>query len=115
MRASIVVCIVVLLSCGRQVPADVLKPAEMEKVLWDYLQVESFVNNFVVKDSLAKPIDTSAVYLQRLYKKHNTTAAEFNRSLRHYAANEDLMRALLDSMNRHYQKPFEQKVKEVAE
>ena len=88
-----------LLSCSGKIPGDVIKPDKMQAVLWDYIQVENFVKTYIAQDTAKRSLDSSAVLLQRVYKKHYVTREEFNKSLKFYASNEDLMQRLLDTMS----------------
>ena len=99
MRYLFFLVVLLFISCSGKIPSDVLKPDKMQQVFWDYMQVENYVKTYIAQDSAKSPADSSAVLLQRVYKKHNITRDEFNKSLKFYAENEDFMQRLLDTMS----------------
>jgi hypothetical protein len=94
------ICIVFLFSCGDKsgVPSGIIKPAKMQKVLFDVLRAEAFVFDFVKKDS-AKNLEAESVKLQQqIFAVHKITKEEFYKSYDFYKKQPDLMQPLLDSM-----------------
>ena len=35
-KAMFLICLLVLMGCGKEIPNDIIQPDEMEKVLYDY-------------------------------------------------------------------------------
>jgi Domain of unknown function (DUF4296) len=92
--------IVFLFSCGDKsgVSSGIIKPAKMQKVLFDVLRAEAFVFDFVKKDSV-KNLEAESVKLQQqIFAVHKVTKEEFYKSYDFYKTHPDLMQPLLDSM-----------------
>ena len=98
--------IVCLYACGgRSIPGDVMKKEKMEKVMWDMLQADDFVREYMVnKDST---LDDTAEYLnmyERVFRMHGTNREEFARSFNYYREHPALMKEVLDSMYNKFQR-----------
>ncbi len=91
---------VTFISCNSKndIPSGILKPAKMQLVLWDVLEADAFVNNFVSKDS-SKVLAIESVKLQKdIFTIHKITKDEFFNSYNFYKANPSLIQPLLDSL-----------------
>jgi hypothetical protein len=94
------ICTVFLFSCGdkNNIPPGIIKPVKMQKVLFDVLRAETFVFDFVKKDSAKKLEAESAKLQQQIFAVHKITKVEFYKSYDFYKTHPDLMQPLLDSM-----------------
>jgi Domain of unknown function (DUF4296) len=100
LKRTTLICIVFLFSCGdkNDFPPGIIKPAKMQKVLFDVLRADAFVFDFVKKDS-AKNLEAESVKLQQqIFAIHKVTKEGFYKSYDFYKAHPDLMQPLLDSM-----------------
>lgn len=70
----------------------------MEDVLWDYVQADIYVKDFVSLDSAKNPEKENAFMQEEIFKKNGITREDYNRSYNYYATHEKLMTALLDSI-----------------
>jgi len=93
---------ILVLSLGsckkKERPDDVMKPDQMQAVLWDVLQANAFVNDFVKKDSGVN-IEQQQVKMQmQVFAKHKITKAYFDKSYDWYTKNPAQMQRMLDTL-----------------
>ncbi len=98
------VFIIITSSCGskNKIPDNVLPKAKMQVVLWDVLQADAFVFNFVTKDSAKKPEAEVAKLQQQIFAVHKVSKENFYSSYAWYLAHPQIMQPLLDSMTGKY-------------
>src|SRR5690242_17640419 len=108
MIRNVFIClfIVSLYACGgRSSPNGVLKKEKMEMVMWDMLQADDFVREYMVnRDST---LDDTAEYInmyERVFRMHGTTREEFDRSFDYYREHPALMKEVMDSMYNKFQR-----------
>ena len=91
-----------MLSCTnrKSVPGDVIEPDSMEVIFRDAIQVDQFATGFLLKDSSKRntKLETRGWY-EEVFKIHQVTREDFERSLAFYQSRPDLMKELLDSMS----------------
>lgn len=92
---------IALLSCSAEdkKKAVILPPSRMEKVVWDIMQVDQYVNAYLSRDSLK---DLNKERLERylkVFQLHKISKEDFNASVKHYASKPDLMKAIFDSLS----------------
>lgn len=93
------VCCVI--SCNRKErPEDVLSEDKMEKVIWDVVQADEFVQNFVLKDSnkINVTAERNKLY-EQVFKLHNTSREQFKKSYDYYVAHPGQVRRIFDSLS----------------
>ena len=99
MRFLIFFSCLFLLACNQnKVPKDVISQTKMESVFWDYVQADIYVKDFVSLDSSKNPVKENALLQEEVFKKHDITREDFNKSYKYYATHEKLMTAILDSI-----------------
>lgn len=92
-----------LSACGNsdRIPSNVLRGEEMEKLLWDMMRADNFVNDFMLHADSTLNKDTESIKLyQRVFAIHETTQDEFRRSLNFYKEHPALFKIILDSLNK---------------
>jgi len=89
-----------LFSCRdkNSVPSGILKPAQMEAVLWDVLLADAFTNDFIKKDTTKRPEVENVKLQQQIFATNKTSKEEFYKSFEYYKAHPDLMQPMLDSL-----------------
>ncbi|MGG9961468.1 DUF4296 domain-containing protein [Ferruginibacter sp. SUN106] len=89
-----------LFSCGskNEIPKGILKPAQMQTVLWDVLRADAFTFNFITKDSSKKTEVENVKLQQQIFAVHKTSRDEFYKSYEFYKTHPELMQTILDSM-----------------
>jgi hypothetical protein len=94
--------LVVFIGCneGDARPPDVLPQARMEKVVWDIIQADEFVQNYVMKDSLRIDVDSARyAFYEQVFSLHGTNRQQFRKSYEYYTANPAVTRTLFDSLS----------------
>lgn len=90
----------VLVSCGKKDKnEDVLPQPRMERVLWDIVQADEFIQAYVLKDS-AK-VDVKAERLkqyEKVFRLHNITREQFVKSYDYYLSHPSKNKVLFDSL-----------------
>ena len=89
-----------IVSCGGdQKPRDVLPESRMETVIWDMVQADEFINNFVLKDS--NKVNVSAERYkayERVFAINNTNREQFKKSYEYYSGRPGFTRKIFDSL-----------------
>ena len=108
MIRNVFIClfIVSLYACGGPgIPKDVMKKDKMELVMWDILQADDFVREYMInRDST---LDDTAEYInmyERVFRMHNTSREEFARSFNYYREHPVLMKEVMDTMYNKFQR-----------
>lgn len=94
------ICAVLLSSCGNKqaLPHGILKPAVMQKVMWDVLRADAFTFDFIKRDSTKKPEAENVKLQQQVFAIHKVSKEDFYKSYNYYKLHPDLMQPILDSM-----------------
>jgi hypothetical protein len=101
-RFLIIIIIWCSASCSNsdRVPSNVLPAEKMEKVLWDMMRADNFVNDFLVRSDSTLNKDSESIKMyQRVFAIHETTQDEFRRSLTFYKEHPTLFKRIFDSLN----------------
>jgi hypothetical protein len=102
MRYFIIACFLFLFqSCLNKdkIPSNVLPPKKMQLILWDMLRADEYISNNVAKDSTLNTKDKSIELYEEVFRIHNITKNEFQKSLDYYQSRPDLLRVILDSIS----------------
>ena len=101
MKPFLILSLLFLLACGEKtnVPKDVLAVPQMTDVLWDMMLADELVANNLPIDTGSVRFDTSIVIYSQIAEAHNTTQAQFKKSLNFYKTRPDLMKVILDTLN----------------
>ena len=83
-----------------QLPHGVLPKEKMQEVLWSMIYAGEFLNAYVLnKDSVDRVAESSKIYGQ-VFQVHHITKEEFDKSYSYYREHPELMKVLLDSLNK---------------
>lgn len=101
MRRLLVIVLVLAAACGKSKKADeILPPEKMEKVIWDMVQADEFMQTFVVKDSNKLDANAERYKLyQQVLQLHNTTKEQFKKSYDYYVARPGENKVIFDSLS----------------
>lgn len=92
-------CLAALVACSSSpVPKNVLKPAVMQKIVPELIQVDEYITNFVTKDSSINLKEKRSILYEQVFKLNGTTKKEFYTSYRYYQQHPDLQKALFDTI-----------------
>lgn len=87
------------ISCSnRPVPKGILAPDSMEKIVYDLLRADEYVNSFVIRDTTQNLKKKRSIIYEQVFKLHNTTRKEFYTSYKYYQQHPDIQKALFDSL-----------------
>ena len=89
---------VIFFACSSgPVPNNIFKPASMQKVVYDLMQVDEYMN--VAKRDSAEDVRAKrSILYEQVFRIHNTTRKEFYSSYKYYQQHPDLHKALFDSL-----------------
>ncbi len=71
----------------------------MQLVLWDLLRADEYVVNNASKDSTLNIKVKSIELYDQVFRIHNITKDEFQKSLDYYQSRPDLLKVILDSIS----------------
>jgi hypothetical protein len=99
-RTIALACTILLFSCSNKqvVPDGILKPAVMQKVMWDVLRADAFTFDFIKRDSTKRPEAENVKLQQQVFAIHKVSKEDFYKSYNYYKEHPDLMQPILDSM-----------------
>jgi len=109
--------LLVLASCGskNKVPAEIMQPAKMQKILWDVVRSQALAAEEARKDSTINEIAQTKVLVQKAFKIHDVTSDEYGKSYKWYTSHPDIMKVLLDSLSNQIQQENQEDLKEKHE
>src|SRR4051812_20218239 len=95
---AIFIYLIVASGCsGKKDKATILSRNEMQKVIWDIMQVDEYANGYLSRDS-SKNLnrERQQLYL-KVFKLHKISKEDFNASLKYYSSKPELMKVIFDS------------------
>ncbi len=99
-KAIFISSVFIYFSCSQNpLPKDILAVDEMEKVVYDLMQADEYLNNFVIKDSSVDIKKKRSIFYAQIFKLHNTSRKEFYTSYKYYQQHPDLQKTLFDSLS----------------
>lgn len=100
MRKALFICLLnFFIGCSlNPVPAGILSSDKMEKVVYDLLQADEYINNFVARDSSVDIKKKRSIFYEQVFKLHGTNRKEFYTSFKYYQQHPDLQKVLFDSL-----------------
>src|SRR6185436_1391285 len=94
--------ILIILSFGcirnNKVPKDVIPQNQMRKIMWDLMRADTYVTDFIMKDSIRDKKAESAKLYEKIFEIHATTQETFKKSLAFYQSRPDLFKVVSDSL-----------------
>lgn len=83
--------------CGKSMPDEVIPPAKMEKVLYDYHLTLGLSSKLPSSEGHKKQ-----AYKNYLFKKHNITSAQFDSSMVWYTRNSQELSAIYQNLDKRF-------------
>ncbi len=80
------------------VPSDILKPAKMQKVMWDMFEAQALAQQRSSKDSSTTVVIETRKLSDDVFKIHGITEMKFTESYQWYLKHPSLLNQLLDSI-----------------
>jgi len=95
-----IILIISNLACvrGNKIPKDVIPQNQMRKIMWDLMRADTYVTDFVMKDSTRNQKEESAKLYEKIFDIHATTREVFKKSLAFYQGRPDLFKVISDSL-----------------
>jgi hypothetical protein len=91
-------------SDGEQVPSGVMKPVQMQEVLWDMLRAQELAQHSSIDDTAMKLFDVHTGLYDKVFQIHGTSKNEFKTSLNFYHGRPDLLKPIFDTLNNRSEK-----------
>lgn len=115
MKAVLVAVLLFLFSCGSKtaVPKDIISVNNMTSLLWDVMLADVLASNRYPSDT-AKRFDTSVVLYKQITKAHGTTQQQFKKSMQFYEGHPDLLKIIIDSLQKRSNIPIQAYKKDTA-
>ncbi len=88
-----------LTGCGKEIPRDIIQPAQMEDILYDYHLSVSMGINLAYNDNYRKE-----AYKNYVFDKHRVTSAEFDSSMVWYTRHTQELADIYKRVGERYQK-----------
>jgi hypothetical protein len=76
----------------------ILTRNEMQRVIWDIMQVDEYANTYVSRDSLKNLNKERLELYLKVFRLHHITKDDFNASLKYYSSKPDEMKVIFDSL-----------------
>jgi hypothetical protein len=90
---------------GQNVPNNVLSPDKMRSVLYDVFRADELMGIYLPKDSTYKtPVKRAGMY-QSVFNAHKISRDDFKRSMNYYESHPDLLKKILDSLQKQVNNP----------
>ena len=89
------------MACGKNdKPKNLIPEVKMERVIWDMVQADEFITNFVLKDSAKVNVNAERYKLyEQVLSLHNITKQQFKNSYDYYASRPGESKVLFDSLS----------------
>lgn len=95
----LIIILSLLTSCGKQIPSNILKPEQMEEVLYDYhLTMGMYENQHAFENHQKNALK------QYVFKKHEITAAEFDSSMVWYTREADELCTIYANLEKRFKR-----------
>ena len=94
--------------CGNKIPADIIQPAEMENLLYDYHIANTLGADLPYSEGYKKN-----AYFAYVFEKHHVTEAEFDSSMVWYSRHSGELSAIYDNLKKRFETDSE-RMKQLA-
>ena len=85
-------------------PGGILSPKDMQSILWDVLRADALAPELIKYDSSLKITAINIDLYNQVFTAHKIDRDAFINSFHYYEKNPELMRSLLDSLNKEQQR-----------
>lgn len=97
------VCLLVVSTSCRHadgIPRNIMSKEKMEDILWDLIQADQFSTQFLIKDSSKINVKMETIKLySEVFKIHDVSKDEFQKSYQYYLSRPDLTKKMLDTLS----------------
>ena len=103
LRLILLGTIFICVACGKQIPGDIIQPADMEELLYDYHLALTMGNDLSYSDRYKRES-----YKNYVFNKHGVTEAEFDSSMVWYTRNSKVLTDIYKNLQKRYEMEEEQ-------
>ncbi|MEO9100488.1 MAG: DUF4296 domain-containing protein [Ginsengibacter sp.] len=91
---------IVLVSCysANKRPSNIIKPKEMQGILWDVMRAQTLASETALKDSTLDVAIEIKILSTKAFQIHKTDSANFARSYNWYLRHPDKLKLIFDSI-----------------
>lgn len=85
-----------------KVPKDIIAQKKMEKIMWDMVQADRYVSNFIMNrstDSLDVRKKNAAIFYERVFDLNKISREDFLKSYNFYLGRPDITKKMFDSIS----------------
>jgi hypothetical protein len=95
--------ILIIAGCvnNTKIPPGIIEKPRMEKILWDMLQADRYVANFIMNkegDSAVKKLQATELY-EQVFRLNKISRDEFLKSYKFYLGRPDITKVMFDSIS----------------
>ena len=99
MRFSILLCLLFLFACsGNETPKGVFSPQKMSAVLYDIVLADEWVDFSRMQDSSFLIFSKRASIYDSVFRLHQISKGDYQKSISFYQSRPDLLKGVLDSV-----------------
>lgn len=80
-----------------KMPGNIIPPEKMKTIVFDLLKADTYVNNFVLKDTTLRSKEQHINMYEQVFLIHKITRKDFYNSLTYYQQHPDVNKKLFDS------------------
>lgn len=92
--------LVFVIACGSDVPNDVMPTNKMQSVLYDVIRADEMVEFKRLSDSTYHSFSKRSSLYDTIFQLHSIDKAIFQKSLKYYQGRPDLLKEMLDSLEK---------------
>ncbi len=92
----LLVCLIT--SCADKGSSRIIPQPEMEKIIWEVMQVDEFSKDFLARDSTKDIKKERTRLLQKVFQLHDVTDKQFSSSYKYYTAQPEVIKVMFDSI-----------------
>lgn len=79
-------------------PSTIIKPKEMQSILWDVMRAQTLASETALKDSSLDVAIETKMLSKKAFQIHKTDSADFARSYDWYVKHPDKLKLIFDSL-----------------
>ena len=98
-RWTLIACLALLTSCGKEIPDEIIQPSKMERVLYDYHLTLGMSENSKNTEKEARK--------KYVFQKHGITAADFDSSMVWYTRESKELMSIYENLNKRFKREYE--------
>ena len=98
-RWTLIACLALLTSCGKEIPDEIIQPSKMERVLYDYHLTLGMSENSKNTEKEARK--------NYVFQKHGITSAEFDSSMVWYTRESKELMSIYENLNKRFKREYE--------